>query len=430
MVQKLPAELLFKECDPESFQFDTTSDLEPHSRIIGQPRGTNSILFGLGIDSPGYNIYVLGESGTGRTTAIERFIAERAVNDPTPSDWVYVHSFGDPRKPRAICLPAGEGSQLVKSMRTLIDDLKSNLPRAFDTDEFRSAVHDIEHDLETLRAERLAEVQTKAGEVGAVVLASPAGLQILPANEKGQPIPPEALAQLPKEAQVAWREKAHKLEHEVVEEAVREIQNMETQTKEKMRELVRNVGGSVIDRAFDELKKHYAAEDEVCDYLDEVHKDILENTGLFRPPNEGEMDPQREEIRSRLLRRYEVNVIVDHGDTKGAPVVVESNPSIPRLLGRIEHEPRGGGGAVTDFTTGYVCVRRTLLERIDLRGDYGEYCIDLLHRARRAGARVVEVPYVCVSRAEGESKTASSLWGFARRGWRYLATIARLWFWH
>ena len=350
MVQKLPVDKLFRECDLETFQFKTTDDLKPHSRIIGQPRGTDAILFGLAIDSPGYNIYVLGEAGTGRTTAIERFIAERAVNDPVPSDWAYVHNFRDPRKPRALCLPAGEGNQLGTSMQALIDDLRTNLPRAFDTDEFRSAVHAIEHELETLRAERLTDVQAKANQVGAVVLASPAGLQILPANEKGQPIPPEALAQLSQEEQLAWREKAHKLEHEVVEEAVREIQNMETKTKEKMRELVRDVGGSVVDRALEELKKHYADGQEVCEYLEEVHKDILENTGLFRPTGDDDVDPRREESRARLLRRYEVNVIVDHGEMEGAPVVVESNPSIPRLLGRIEHEPRGGGGAVTDFT--------------------------------------------------------------------------------
>ena len=88
------------------------------------------------------------------------------------------------------------------------------------------------------------------------------------------------------------------------------------------------------------------------------------------------------------------------------------------------------GNQVTDYTTGYVCCRRDVLDRIDLRGDYGEYCIDLLHRARRAGYRVIELPYTFISRTAGESKTATNPWGFVRRGWRYVATIARLWLFH
>ncbi len=350
MVQELRSEKLFRPSDPSGFVFETTADLKSHSRIIGQPRGTRSILFGLGIASPGYNIYVLGEAGTGRTTAIERFIVDRAVKDPVPEDWVYVHNFREPHKPRSLQLAAGEGSKLFSSIQELITDLSSELPKAFDTDEFRKAVHDIEHDLETARDERLAELQAKAKEVGAVVVVTPGGLQILPVNDQGQPLPPEAMAQFPKEAQQEWKEKLHKLEHEVVEDAVREIQTLEIKTKEKMKELVRSVGGAVVDRALEELKTRYADQSEVCDFLDEVNKDILEHTALFRPPGDDEEDPQRAEIRAMLLRRYEVNVIVGHNQSKGAPVVTESNPSIPRLLGRIEHEARRGGGVITDFT--------------------------------------------------------------------------------
>jgi len=350
MVKELPSKKLFSSCDQERFDFQTTADLKPHSRIIGQPRGTESIIFGLGIDSPGYNIYVLGESGTGRTTAIERFIAARAVADPVPHDWAYVHNFSEPHKPRALRLAAGEGRNLCQAMQLLIEDLNADLPKAFDTDEFRAAVHDIEHDLETARDERLAELQEKARQVGTVVVMAPGGLQILPISDGGQPLPPEALLQLPKEAQQELKQTIHTLEHEVVEEAVREIQTLEIETKEKMKDLVRKVGGSVVDRALAEIKKRYADEEEVCIYLDEVNKDILEHTALFRPPGDDEEDPQRAEGRAMLLRRYEVNLITHHEAGEGAPVVTENNPSIPRLLGRIEHEARRGGGVITDFS--------------------------------------------------------------------------------
>lgn len=350
MVKELPSKKLFNTCDQDKFDFETTADLKPHSRIIGQPRGTESIVFGLGVDSPGYNIYVLGESGTGRTTAIERFIAYRAVKDPVPDDWAYVHNFSEPHKPRALKLKAGEGQKLCQAVGGLIDDLRTDLPKAFDTDEFRAAVHDIEHDMETARDERLSDLQTKAKESGMAVVFAPGGLQILPINESGQPIPPEALAQLPQEAQQDLKEKIHALEHNVVEDAVREIQSLEIEAKGKMKELVRSVGGSVVDRALGELKRRYAEEDEICAYLDEVNKDILEHTALFRPPGEDDEDPQRAERRAMLLRRYEVNLITNNHGREGAPVVTENNPNIPRLLGRIEHEARRGGGVITDFS--------------------------------------------------------------------------------
>jgi len=81
---------------------------------------------------------------------------------------------------------------------------------------------------------------------------------------------------------------------------------------------------------------------------------------------------------------------------------------------------------ITDYTSGFILARRPVFDQIDLRGDYGEYCIDLLYRAVRAGLRVVEVPYVCMPRETGESKTATNPLGYVTRGWKYVVTIVRL----
>ncbi len=345
MIDPLALEDLFRSCDPAVFDFETTAELEPNIRIIGQPRGTQAILFGVEMASPGYNIYAQGEAGTGRTTAIERFLDERAAQADVPSDWVYVHNFQEPHKPHALRLPPGEGALLRGDMARLLDDLRINLPRALESEAFREAAHQVQHNFETARDELFEEMQAKASQAGAAVVPTPGGLRIVPAKD-GQALPPEAVAALPEEVQKSWREQAHQLEHEL-DKMLRQVKAAEREAKEAMQALIRQAAGRVVDRALEEMLERYQGDEDTLGYLQDVRQDIVENVDLFRPGEEDEAPSGWKELR---FRRYQVNLLVDHGGRRGAPVVVEYNPTLPRLLGRVEHEPWPGGGMVTDFT--------------------------------------------------------------------------------
>jgi lon-related putative ATP-dependent protease len=334
--------------DEQNLKLETTADVDGGTKIIGQPRGVQAIAFGIKMRSPGYNIYVLGESGTGRTTAIQHFVEEQASNDPTPSDWIYVNNFQEPHKPLAIKLPAGEGARLRDSLSQLIRELRTEIARAFDNEAFRDAALEIGHELESQREQVFEALQNKARAMDAVVINTAEGFRIVPAKD-GQPLQPQEMAQLTKEQHAAWKETNHALQHEL-NDAIHQARKLELQAQDDLDDLKRRVAGSVVDVALEEIKEAFASFGRVIDYLGQLHHDILDNVDLFREEEEASAEDGRPgEPASEKFRRYQVNVLVDHSASKNAPVIVEYNPGVPNLLGRVEHEARYGGAIVTDF---------------------------------------------------------------------------------
>jgi hypothetical protein len=189
---------LNRACNTDRFPFETTAELGLTRRIIGQPRGTRSIEFGIGIKSPGFNIYVLGPTGTGRTTTIERFLREKAAAEPVPRDWVYVQNFQDARRPRAITLPAGMGTQFRDDLGQLISALRREIPKAFETDEYSDARAEIAQRLETDRNRALQGLQQEAAKSNCAIVRTPDGLIVTPLVD-GEPIRMEAYQALPEE---------------------------------------------------------------------------------------------------------------------------------------------------------------------------------------------------------------------------------------
>jgi lon-related putative ATP-dependent protease len=333
--------------DRSNLTLKTTAELSSGTNIIGQPRGVQAIDFGINMKSSGYNIYVLGESGTGRTTAIKQFVESKADADPIPPDWLYVNNFLEPQKPLAIQLPPGEGCRLRDSLQQLIKQLRTEISRAFDNQAFRNAALEIRHVLEGKRDESFITLQNKAKSMGAMLLSTPEGFRIVPAKD-GQPLQAQQIAELTEEEQATWKETNHSLQHEL-NEAIHQARRLELEAQDELEDLKRRVASSVVDVAMDELKQAFAEHEKVTGYLDQVHQDILDNVDLFRADEDGDGESQ-EMPPSDMFRRYQVNVLVDHKRTEQAPVIVEFNPTVHRLLGRVEHEARYGGAIVTDFT--------------------------------------------------------------------------------
>jgi hypothetical protein len=162
MKAALKPDMLRRSYDADNLKLATTADIDGETQIIGQPRGVQAIGFGIKMKSPGYNIYVLGESGTGRTTAIQQFVEAQAGNDPAPADWIYVNNFQEPHKPLAIQLPPGEGGRLRDSLGLLIKELRVEIARAFDNEAFRDAALEVRHELEGKREQVFVGLQEKA----------------------------------------------------------------------------------------------------------------------------------------------------------------------------------------------------------------------------------------------------------------------------
>ena len=331
-VQPLTTDKLRRFQDPDSFSFETTGDLPASSHIIGQPRGTRAIEFGIGIESQGYNIYVLGNTGTGRTTAIERFLQERTRHRPTPEDWIYVHNFTTPHEPRAIELPAGEGAVFQERMERLIANLKVDLPQAFDTDTYRDTIEAVHQAFEDQRAELLRGLQHKAAAANLALLKTPSGYLVAPVQD-GRQLSPADLQQMPVAQRQGLEQQRQALTGEL-EEVLQQIHQMEQQARLEMKQIDRQVADTAVQHHFENLRALYQGQAEMFLYLEEVRQDVLNQIDDFTPPLD------RSEVID--LSRYEVNVIIDNARTAGAPVVVEANPTFHNLFGRLEYEMRSG----------------------------------------------------------------------------------------
>lgn len=331
-MQPLSSESCRHMTDPDQFDFTTTAELPVDLEIIGQPRGTRAIEFGIGIQSHGYNIFVLGEPGTGRATTIKRFLQERTKNEPTPADWVYVHNFAVPHQPRAIALPAGEGVVFRERMAGLIRDLKQILPQAFDTESYQEMIETVRREFETRNNEILAAFRQKSVAAGFDLRQTATGFALAPIVE-GQAVSQEQLQQMPAELR-RHLDAVHQELSAGLEVMLTEIYALEAAAQQRMKQIDREVAETAVHLPFESLRQAYQEEDEALLYLDEVHMDVLNQIDDFTPPVDS--------TKTIDHRRYEVNLLVDHQQTTGAPVILEPNLSYHGLFGWLEYEVNAG----------------------------------------------------------------------------------------
>ena len=343
MTQPLTATQCRRLCDPTQFTFATTAELEATDTIIGQPRGTRAIEFGINIKSQGYNIYVLGELGTGRTTAIMRFLGEKSREKPIPNDWVYVNNFTTPHQPRAIEFPPGGGKQFQSDINTLIRYLNEDMTRAFTGEAYLERVESLQHEVEAQRNQEMQVLQQKASQNGLAIVNTPSGYG-LAVVENGQIVDPAVFQQWPLERQQALQVKHDELAEEL-EQLLETFFLHEEALREHLDGLQREVAAATITPHINRLRTRYAQHQEVQLYLNEIINDILDTVAVYHPAGaEAETNPAALDN-----RRYDVNLFVDNSGLGGVPVIVESNPTFTNLLGRIEYETIEGA-VITHFT--------------------------------------------------------------------------------
>ncbi|MCW4046942.1 MAG: AAA family ATPase [Candidatus Bathyarchaeota archaeon] len=349
MVNELTADQIRRECDASFMRCETTAKLVPLSEIIGQERAVRALKFGLGIKDHGFNIYVAGYPGTGRTTAVKNFVGELAKVEPVPPDWCYVNNFSNQYEPKAIKLPAGKGKVFREEVKNLIENIRTALPKAFESDDYNAKREATIRALENQRKELIDQLNAKAQQEGFIIQSTPIGLLLIPVI-KGKPVTEEELIGLPQKVKDEIQEKREKLESQL-RSTMRQFSDMEQKIREELKKLNREVALYAIGSLIDDLMEKYSDTPEVIAFLKDVQNDILDNLSQFirRGESQQQLPFQLPWMREAPFRKYEVNVIVDNSDTKGAPVVIESHPTYQNLFGRTEKEAQFGA-LTTDFT--------------------------------------------------------------------------------
>ena len=351
-VQRLDPAVLCWRVDPEQFSFTTTAELEDLAQIIGQARATEAIQFGIGIRREGYNLFVLGPPGTGRHAIVRRFLEEQAAREQPPTDWCYVNNFDQPHKPRALRLPPGIGVKLRQDMERVLEDLKGAIPAAFENEEYRARRQELEERLKERHEQAFEELRKQAEVHHIALIRTPAGMAFAP-TRKGEVLSPEEFQKLP-EAEQKRIEAVIATLQESLEKIIHQLPQWKRESQQRIRDLDRDVTMAAVGHLIAELRKEYAALPEVLDYLDAVQQAVIENADDFKHTEEGpELSLFGISIsragRAPSLRQYQVNVLVDHGATRGAPVVYEDSPAYQELIGRVEHQAQMGA-LLTDFT--------------------------------------------------------------------------------
>jgi len=333
--------------------FEHTAELPELKEIIGQPRATRAIEFGIDIPYYGYNIFALGPAGAGKTTTIKTFLERKAQTEPVPDDWCYVNNFRDPYQPLALRLPPGEARKLRTKMDEMLASLSEKLPQAFESEEYEHHRSQIARQLEDQKRQTFHELESFVAQRGFTLVQTPMGLLFVPVVD-GRTLSAEEYEQLSEEKKAELESHRPALQ-DALEKALRQVRDLEKETKTRLRKLDQEIAAFTIGHYFQRLREEYTNHPKVVAYLNAVEQDIITNVETLKTvrPEAGEtsskdQDPETAR-RKANFDAYRINVIVDHSETVGAPVVIESNPTYLNLVGRIEHKPMFGT-LLTDFS--------------------------------------------------------------------------------
>ncbi|HUT14863.1 MAG TPA: AAA family ATPase [Anaerolineae bacterium] len=345
----VPVDRLRKTFDPALLECDSTEELEPLATIIGQDRAVKSLRFGLAIREIGFNIYMAGVPGTGKTTAVRRFFEAVARDQPVPRDWCYVNDFRDPSRPKALSLPPGRAKELQADVPALVQAARDEIRKAFESEEYAAKREETLKDLQEQKTKLIAAMNQRAQEEGFIIQARRTGMLTIPVLG-GEPLSDEQFTALDAEQQEKIAKKRHALQGEL-QGTLRQIRNVDRGAQEALRQLDQEVALYAVGPLIDDLQDNYEGLGEVVAYLDEVREDILQSLALFTGDEAEQPATLSPAARTgdRLFEKYEVNVLVDNSELQGAPVVMELNPTYNNLFGRVEKEAQFGA-LVTDFT--------------------------------------------------------------------------------
>jgi len=339
--------------DPEKIPFKTSDECELCEGIIGQERALKAIQTGLDIKSLGYNIFITGMVGTGRTTTIKQLLEKlETEEDESPDDILYVNNFKNPDEPMLITLPRGKGKLFKESMEHLIEMLKTSIPELLKSKYYTEKRDSIIESQQKKQKELLKNFEEEVAKEGFSVIQVQMGVfvkpDLIPLIE-GEPTPfskIEALVRekkFPKEILEELKKKYEKLT-EKLEEIFAKMKEIEEETRQLLKDWDSESITPIIKGAISEIRGKFSYP-KISDYLDNAEQNLVKKISLFKAQ-------QKEEEKLPLdpFLEYRVNILVDNADLKGAPVIIETNPNYVNLFGSIESTPTRLGMWQTDFT--------------------------------------------------------------------------------
>ena len=393
--RSLPPERLRPVCDPAALSGAAQESTD--DGLIGQERALDAIAFGVAIDQPGFNLFVLGPEGLGRHGAAMRLAAERADSAPAPDDWAYVHNFETAWKPRALRLPNGTAVPFRDAVTGMMADLRGAIPALFEGEDYRERRREIDEAAQEEQNTALNALQEKASAQGIGLMRTPMGFAFAPVKD-GKVVKPDAFNELPEEERKRIQEIIEGLQKEL-QEVLQDMPAVEKRRREKVRALNAEMAASVIDAAIGEVAARFEGIDAVSAHLDAMRADLIDRVELFMREDQQQSGNQAPDVSVPVehdprCRRYLANpVIANGGDAAGtepgrAPVVHEMHPTLARLIGRVEHVSRMGA-----LETDHLMIRPGALHRANggflvldaLRLLREPWAWDALKRALRSG---------------------------------------------
>jgi len=349
---ELSSDKLRWECDPSIFDFDCTKDLTPLREFIGQDRAIRAIDFGLSMNHDGYNIYVAGITGTGKTSAVQthikKLLKERQDLQQLklPQDWCYLYCFTDPDRPQIMSLPQGRGKVLRDHMVELLRGLKEELAKAFSSEEYKAERQKTVEAGQSEQQKFFEQISEEAQRQGFMFQITSMGPALFPIKN-GKPISQEdytALEETERKGIEANRVELLKK----LQDAFEEAREVERETAKKVHVADKAVADFTVSRLFDNMVKEYADSEQTCKFLSDLKSYTLDNLDIFREKEEREQTvlgmPASQLMRGRdPFLPFSVNVFVDNSDTTGPPVIIEPNPNYANLFGKTERRFLFGG---------------------------------------------------------------------------------------
>ena len=335
-------------CNPQIFQFETTEELEPIHTGIGQDRGISALEFGIQIDVKGYNLYLEGPGGVGKTMYTKNYLKQIAKKKKVPNDWCYIYNFDNPNEPISVSLPAGQGKEFKESMDGFIKEIKKDIKKTFNADDFEKEKALIKKEFEEKRALLMENLNEKASKYNFQVKSAQNGIYMMPIVN-GKTIEEEEFDKLDEKTKQEYEEKSVIVQEEIMN-VIGQIKEIERASDRRISEWQSNIALMTVNVHINYLKSKYKRNKKINKFLNDVKQDVLKNIPVFLEEDntKNNNQPQMQKTPDPCLN-YRVNLFIDNSNCDGAPVIMDSNYAYHNIFGKLEYE-NYYGALKTDHT--------------------------------------------------------------------------------